>query len=64
VSDVTVEVQGATAWVSCLESITTATGDKMRRAQAYATNIFLLEDDRWLLVLHHASILQNSRETV
>ena len=64
VSEVSVEVQGATAWVSCLENITTATGEKMRRAQAYATNIFIFEDERWLLVLHHASILQNSQETV
>jgi hypothetical protein len=36
----------------------------MQRAQAYATNIFVFEDDRWLLVLHHASILQNSQESV
>ena len=64
VSEVSVEVQGATAWVSCIENITTATGEQMHRAQAYATNIFIFEDDRWLLMLHHASILQNSQETV
>jgi hypothetical protein len=64
VSEVSVEVQGGTAWVSCVESITTATGEQMHRAQAYATNIFIIEDDRWLLVLHHASLLQNSQETV
>ena len=64
VSEVSVEVQGGTAWVSCVENITTATGEQMHRAQAYATNVFILEDDRWLLVLHHASILQNSQETV
>ena len=64
VSEVSVEVQGGTAWVSCIENITTATGEQMHRAQAYASNIFILEDDRWLLVLHHASILQNSQETV
>ena len=61
VSEVSVEVQGTVAWVTCLESITTAVGDQMRRAQAYATNIFIFEDDRWLLVLHHASVL-NSKE--
>lgn len=62
VSEVSVEVQGTVAWVTCLESITTATGDQMRRAQAYATNIFIFEDDRWLMVLHHASILPRSQE--
>ena len=62
VSEISVEVQGSTAWVSCLESITTAAGDQIQRAQAYATNVFIFEDDRWLLVLHHASILPNSHE--
>jgi uncharacterized protein (TIGR02246 family) len=64
VSEVSVEVQGQTAWVTCLEQITTANGDQMRRAQAYATNIFVFEDDRWLLVLHHASLEQKSQEGV
>ena len=41
-----------------------ANGDQMRRAQAYATNIFVFEDDRWLLVLHHASLEQKSQEGV
>jgi uncharacterized protein (TIGR02246 family) len=61
VSEVSVEVQGTVAWVTCLENITRAAGDQMRRAQAYATNIFVFEDDRWLMVLHHASVL-NSKE--
>ena len=61
VSEVSVEVQGSTAWVSCLESITTAIGDQVQRAQAYATNVFVFEDDRWLLVLHHASIVPDSQ---
>jgi uncharacterized protein (TIGR02246 family) len=64
VSEVSVEVQGQTAWVTCLENITTARGDQMRRAQAYATNIFVFEDDRWLLVLHHASLEQGSGEGI
>ena len=64
VSEVSVEVQGSTAWVSCLESITTAVGDQIQRAQAYATNVFVFEDDRWLLVLHHASIIPDSQPSV
>ena len=35
VSEVSVEMQGAVAWVTCLENITMATGEQMRRAQAY-----------------------------
>jgi uncharacterized protein (TIGR02246 family) len=64
VSEVSVEVQGQVAWVTCLENITTSTGEQMRRAQAYATNVFIYEDERWLLVLHHASLLGNSQERV
>lgn len=64
VSEVSVEVQGQTAWVTCLENISTAQGDQMRRAQAYATNIFVYEDERWLLVLHHASLEQKSQEGI
>lgn len=64
VSEVSVEVQGSVAWVMCLESITTAVGDQMRRAQAYATNIFIYEDDRWLLVLHHASLISKPQESL
>lgn len=63
VSEVSVEVQGSVAWVTCLESITTTVGEQMRRAQAYATNIFIFEDDRWLLVLHHASLIPKPQET-
>jgi uncharacterized protein (TIGR02246 family) len=62
VSEVSVEVQGTVAWVTCLESITNAAGDEMHRAQAYATNIFVFEDERWLMVLHHSSILTKSQE--
>ena len=42
--------------------ITTSVGDQTRRAQAYATNIFMYEDDRWLLVLHHASLVAQPDE--
>ena len=57
VSEVSVEVQGNVAWVTCLTDISTTVNEEMRRAQAIATNIFVFEDDRWLMVLHHASLL-------
>jgi len=62
VSEVSVEAQGTVAWVTCLENITTTVNDQTRRAQAHATNIFIFEDDRWLLVLHHASLLTRPNE--
>src|SRR6516162_9602864 len=51
VSEASVDGQGQTAWVTCLKQITTANGDHTRRAQANATNIFVFEDDRWMLML-------------
>lgn len=61
VSDVNVEVQGNVAWVTCLENITTAVSEQMRRFQTHATNIFIFEDDRWLLVVHHASLIAGAQ---
>ena len=58
ISEVSVEVRGSVAWVTCLESIATGAGDQLHRARAYATNVFTFEDDSgWLLVLHHASLV-------
>jgi ketosteroid isomerase-like protein len=61
ISEVSVEVRGSVAWVTCLENIATGAGDQMHRARAYATNVFTFEDDAgWLLVLHHASLVLES----
>ncbi len=57
VTGVSVEVQGNVSWVTCLENIHQEIGDQLQRVQAYATNIFVFEEDRWLLVLHHASMI-------
>jgi uncharacterized protein (TIGR02246 family) len=57
-TEVRVEIQGNVAWVTCLENITATVGSgPARRTQAYATNVFVFEDDRWLLALHHASLI-------
>ena len=61
VSEVNVEVHGNVAWVTCIENITTAVSEQMRRFQTHATNVFTFEDDRWLLVLHHASLTVNAK---
>jgi uncharacterized protein (TIGR02246 family) len=55
-AEVRVEIHNGVAWVTCIENITTLSGGQNFRTQAYATNVFVFEDERWLLVLHHASI--------
>jgi ketosteroid isomerase-like protein len=60
ITDVTVEVHGNAAWVTCLENISTSAGGQMHRARAYATNIFTYEEDSgWMLSLHHASLVND-----
>ncbi|HEX5000286.1 MAG TPA: nuclear transport factor 2 family protein [Terriglobia bacterium] len=55
--DVRVEIRGTVAWVTCMENITTDSGGQTIRTRAFATNVFVFEDERWLLVLHHASMI-------
>jgi uncharacterized protein (TIGR02246 family) len=58
ITDVSVEVHGNAAWVTCLENIATSAGGQTHRARAYATNIFTYEEDSgWMLILHHASLI-------
>jgi uncharacterized protein (TIGR02246 family) len=54
-ADVRVRIVGDVAWVSCVERIAAAEGDQIHSALAQATNLFVRHDDRWRLVLHHAS---------
>jgi len=47
--EVSVESPGNVAWVTASKH-DDGNNETMSRAQAYATNIFIFEDDRWLLV--------------
>ena len=54
-TDVTIQVEGSLAWVTCTENITVFDSASFDTAQAAATNLFALRDGRWLMVHHHAS---------
>ncbi|MDP7033155.1 MAG: nuclear transport factor 2 family protein [Planctomycetota bacterium] len=43
------------AWVTCLENIVGKSGSGEPFTTIQATNIFRQIDDRWLMVMHHAS---------
>jgi ketosteroid isomerase-like protein len=49
-TDVTVTVRGAIAWVTVTENMLA----NRATATASAINVFQLIDDRWLMVAHHA----------
>ena len=53
--EVRVRIVGDVAWVSCVERIAAAEGDEIHSSLAQATNLFVRHDDRWRLVVHHAS---------
>lgn len=54
-SDVSVHIVGDVAWVTCVENITVFNESSFDSAQAAATNLFVLRNERWLMVHHHAS---------
>jgi ketosteroid isomerase-like protein len=56
IADVRVVVQDPVAWVSCVERITSSTGEgSPALAEVAATNLFVLGSTGWRLALHHAS---------
>jgi len=52
-----VQIVGDTAWVSCLEDVTTAQTDGISSALIETTNIFVRQRGRWLLVHRHTTPL-------
>jgi ketosteroid isomerase-like protein len=52
-----VQIVGDTAWLSCLEDVTTAQTDGISSALIETTNIFVRQRGRWLLVHRHTTPL-------
>jgi len=52
-NDVAVEVLGQVGRVSCTENILSVAGIRTAHSQVAATNLFLLTDAGWKLILHH-----------
>ncbi|HEX6210403.1 MAG TPA: nuclear transport factor 2 family protein [Methylomirabilota bacterium] len=56
-TDVRVRRVGDVAWVSCRERLAASADGRMVTSEAQATNLFVRHDERWRMVLHHASPL-------
>ena len=54
-TEVSIQVSGDFAWVTCTENITIFQDTNFDTVQAIATNLFMQRQGRWLLVHHHAS---------
>ena len=55
ITDSQVTVHGDTAWVSCLENVTSVLDGRASNFAVQATNIFVRGAEDWLMVHHHAS---------
>jgi ketosteroid isomerase-like protein len=58
-----VQIVGETAWVSCLEDVTTAQSDDISSALIETTNIFVRYRGRWLLVHRHTTPLPGKTDS-
>ena len=54
-SEVRVSAWDNFAWVTCIENITVFQDNSFDTIQAAATNLFVRNGEKWLLVHHHAS---------
>jgi ketosteroid isomerase-like protein len=63
-SGVRVQVEGTVGWVACTARVTTAFVDGFDEATVQVTNVFVLRDGQWLLVIHHASPLPESPRSI
>ena len=62
VSNVSVRVEGDTAWVNCIEEVTSSYASGFSTASVQATNIFVRRDGDWRLVHHHASAIPATQD--
>jgi ketosteroid isomerase-like protein len=62
VSNVLVRVEGHTAWVNCIEQVTSSFEKGFSTAWVQATNIYVERDADWRLVHHHASPIPRAEE--
>lgn len=62
ISDVTVRVEGGTAWVNCVEQVTSSFETGFSTAWVQATSIYVKRDGEWWLVHHHASPIPHAED--
>jgi ketosteroid isomerase-like protein len=54
-SDISVEIRGDVAWVTCIQQLIYMKRDPVMISIAQSTNIFERHSSGWLMVIHHAS---------
>lgn len=62
ISNVSVRVQADTAWINCIEQVTSSFDTGFSTAWVQATNIYVKRNRDWRLVHHHASPIPRAEE--
>ena len=60
-SELSVEIIGAVACLSCVENIFSVVGDMTIHSRVACTNLFHLTEDGWRMVLHHGSPIASTQ---
>ena len=55
ISNVYIDINGSSAWLNCTERLSYVIDDQVIITMAQTTNIFELNEEKWHMVLHHAS---------
>lgn len=61
--NVTVDLMGDTAWVTCIQELTYIMRDPVMMNVSVSTNIFEKTGAGWLMLIHHASPVPFTRES-
>ena len=62
VSNLSVRVEAETAWVKCVEQVTSSFDTGFSTAWVQATNIYVRRNGQWRLAHHHASSISRAEE--
>ena len=55
IEQVSVHLEGQTAWVTCIEHMSSSGPARDENSAVWATNLFVLSEGEWRLVSHHGS---------
>lgn len=62
-SDLSLEISGDIAWVTCIQEMTYIKRDPVAFNVSQSTNVFKKESGRWVMIIHHASPIVASGRT-
>ena len=55
ITNMNVVMHGDSAWVTCLENVTSVVDGRANQYSVWATNVFVLANHGWRIVHHHGS---------